>query len=419
MPRIEPVPYEELDPELRRRFDAGLADGRYASTVSQQIRAYARNHAISTDEVSRLTFRKGLLEPRLLELIRVRSAQIEGCEPCLVARGEPTVIGEDDVASMLNLEAGGFTSRERMGLRFVELFCLGAHAVRDDTFRELATEFTTGEIVELGHLCSRALSNHRWTYVLDIFGGSEPAIRYDPAQVDASRIQESGASGENAEEASRASDPGEWARPRIEPIPYDELDPELRRRFDAGLADGRYPFTVTLQVYAYARNQAIAIDEVGLLTFRKGLLEPRLAELLRIRSSQINGCEPCAVARKEPEVISEEDVACMLDLDGGEFTNRERLALRFDELVCLEPHAITDDTFHELAREFTTAEIVELTSACTGGFGIHRWTNMLDIFGTSGPVIKYDPAQVNASRAREAVASHDTSERVLQPSRAR
>jgi hypothetical protein len=176
---------------------------------------------------------------------------------------------------------------------------------------------------------------------------------------------------------------------------------------------------VTLQVYAYARNQAIAIDEAGLLTFRKGLLEPRLAELLRIRSSQINGCDPCAVARKEPEVISEVDVACMLDLDAGEFTKRERLALRFDELVCLEPHAINDDSFRELAREFTTAEIVELTSACAGGFGIHRWTNMLDIFGTSGPVIKYDPAQVNASRAQETVARRDTAKRALQPSPAR
>jgi len=33
--------------------------------------------------------------------------------------------------------------------------------------------------------------------------------------------------------------------PRIEPIPYDEIDPELRARFDAGLADGRYTMTVT------------------------------------------------------------------------------------------------------------------------------------------------------------------------------
>jgi len=73
---------------------------------------------------------------------------------------------------------------------------------------------------------------------------------------------------------------------RIQPIPYDELDPELRRRFDAGLAEGRYTMTAPLQVYAYAPDEAIAMDESYRLTVRRGLLGPRLQELLRIRSAQ-------------------------------------------------------------------------------------------------------------------------------------
>jgi alkylhydroperoxidase family enzyme len=96
---------------------------------------------------------------------------------------------------------------------------------------------------------------------------------------------------------------------RIEPIPYAELDPDLRERFDAGLAEGRYTMTAPLQVYAYARDEAIAMDESYRLTFRRGRLGPRLQELLRIRSAQLNGCAPCSSSIKE-DTVGADDVAC-------------------------------------------------------------------------------------------------------------
>jgi alkylhydroperoxidase family enzyme len=178
--------------------------------------------------------------------------------------------------------------------------------------------------------------------------------------------------------------------PRIEPIPYDELDPELRRRFDAGLAEGRYTMTAPLQIYAYARDETIAMDEAYRLTFRRGLLGPRLQELLRIRSAQLNGCAPCSSSVKE-DTVSSDDVACLVEGAEG-LDERERAALDFLALMSNDPFAIDDSTFHRLAAVFSTAEIVELGMLCSRHIGGHRWTHALDIFGASEPVLKYEPA---------------------------
>jgi alkylhydroperoxidase family enzyme len=175
---------------------------------------------------------------------------------------------------------------------------------------------------------------------------------------------------------------------RIEPIPFDELSPELQDRFRAGVAEGRYTTTVPLQVYAYAPPQATALDETYRLTFRTGMLGDRLHELLRLRSAQLNGCAPCASSRKE-DSIDEEDVACMVTADDSDrYDERERKALHFLQLMCTDHFAIDDDTFRSLAEVFTVPEIVELGMTCANLIGGHRFTHVLDILGDSEPILK-------------------------------
>lgn len=179
---------------------------------------------------------------------------------------------------------------------------------------------------------------------------------------------------------------------RIEPIPYDELDPELRQRFDDGVAEGRYTMTAPLQVYAYARDEAIAMDEAYRLTFRRGLLGSRLQELLRIRSAQLNGCAPCSSSIKE-DTVSTDDVACLVDGPAAEsLDERELAALDFLTLMSNAPFDIDDETFRGLANHFSTPEIVELGMSCSRFIGGHRWTHALDIFGASEPVLRYEPS---------------------------
>lgn len=186
--------------------------------------------------------------------------------------------------------------------------------------------------------------------------------------------------------------------PRIEPIPYDDLDPELRERFEAGAAEGRYTMMAPLQIFAYAKQSAIAGDESYKRMFKQGLLGPRLEELLRIRSAQVNGCGPCSSSIKD-DGLDAADVACMLEsLDDPTFSERERRALKFIDLMSLNHHAIGDDTLRGLAEVFTTAEIVELGQLCGRFIGSHRWMHVLDVFSDAPPVLKYDPAQVNVGR---------------------
>jgi alkylhydroperoxidase family enzyme len=183
---------------------------------------------------------------------------------------------------------------------------------------------------------------------------------------------------------------------RIEPIPYDELDPELRERYEAGSATGMYSMTTPLQIFAYAKAQAIAGDEQYKLTFKQGLLGPRMEELIRISSAQYNGCGPCSSSRKD-DTISDADVACMLtDLDDPTYTERERRALRFVRLMCTDHHAIDDDVVRSLGEVFTTAEVVELGMITARFIGSHRWMHVLDVFSPDAPVLTYDAAQVNA-----------------------
>ena len=186
MPRIEPIPYDQLEPELRRRYDEGVAEGRYTTTVPLRISAYAHTYAVAADEAYKRTFRQGLLGPRLEELLRIRSAQINGCDPCMSSRKDDS-ISDDDVACMLtSVDDPTYSERERCALRFLDLFNRDHHAIDGDTFRQLAEVFTTAEIVELGQVCSRFIGAHRWTHVLGIYDDAEPALVYDPAQVDAS-----------------------------------------------------------------------------------------------------------------------------------------------------------------------------------------------------------------------------------------
>lgn len=175
---------------------------------------------------------------------------------------------------------------------------------------------------------------------------------------------------------------------RIEPVPYDELDPELRERFDQGVADGRYTTTLPLQAYAHAKAYAVALDETYRLTFRQGLLDNRLQELLRLRSAQLNGCAPCAGSRKDASV-GEDDVAGLAG-EGGSLTERERRAIAFLEQMCDDHFAIDDDTFRQLGEVFTVPEIVELGLMCANYIGGHRWTHALDILGDGAPVLLRD-----------------------------
>ncbi len=187
--------------------------------------------------------------------------------------------------------------------------------------------------------------------------------------------------------------------PRIEPIPWDRLTPKQRSAMQAGLDSGAYRIALPLQIFAYAEHDRVPDDGDRHPNFPRHLLDGTLLELLRIRSAQLGGCEPCMASRKV-EGATEAVVACLTSPAlRSDLSDRERLALEFLDLLAGEHHRIGKDMYRRLAEHFTTAEIVELGSTCGHMIGTHRFLHTLDVFGDEAPVIPYAPEQVGVAWA--------------------
>ena len=183
--------------------------------------------------------------------------------------------------------------------------------------------------------------------------------------------------------------------PRIEPIPLTEMAEEPRRIIEEGVADGTYATPVPLQIFAYKTMQIIMTNAARGMMGKQSFLGARIVELIRIRSAQLGECQPCMQSRKH-DSITDEDVACLIAPGHGDMTDQERLAIQFLDLLSADHHAIDDEVYRELSEVFTAAQIVELGFACANTMGVHRFIHTLDVFGTSEPVIHFDPSQVDA-----------------------
>jgi alkylhydroperoxidase family enzyme len=183
MPRIEPIPLDELAAEPRRIIVEGVADGTYATPVPLQIFAYKTMQIIMTNAARGMMGKQTLLGPRIVELIRIRSAQLGECQPCMQSRKHDSITDED-VACLIAPGGSQLTEQERLAVKFLDLLSADHHAIDDEVYRELGEVFTAAQIVELGFTCANTMGVHRFIHTLDVFGTSPPVITYSPDQVD-------------------------------------------------------------------------------------------------------------------------------------------------------------------------------------------------------------------------------------------
>ncbi|MBV9952105.1 MAG: carboxymuconolactone decarboxylase family protein [Acidimicrobiia bacterium] len=183
MPMIEPIPMDELTPRSKEIIEGGVADGLYATPLPLQIFAY-RQAILEMMHMKRLARGKGsLLGGRILELLRIRSAQLGECQPCMQSRKHDSITDED-VACLIGDNRSDLDPQERMAIRFLDLLSADHHAIDADFYRQLGEVFTTAQVVELGVACSEMMGLHRFIHTLDVFGSGEPALPYDKSQVD-------------------------------------------------------------------------------------------------------------------------------------------------------------------------------------------------------------------------------------------
>ena len=187
--------------------------------------------------------------------------------------------------------------------------------------------------------------------------------------------------------------------PRIEPVPWEDRPEVVRTHVSEGRRAGKVTGD-TAHVYAHSPYVALAHCANDGAPRWQGTIEPRLIEMMRIRSAQLNGCAPCSAARKEPDVVSDDDVACLIDPEHMGLPRREELAIRVMDLMATDHHAIDDAMVKELTEEFSTEEIIELLYRAGHMVGAHRFVHVLDVLGESAPVIPYDPEVLRASWER-------------------
>jgi alkylhydroperoxidase family enzyme len=183
MPRIEPIPLDQLADEPRRIIEEGVADGTYATPVPLQIFAYKTAQILMTNAARSVMGKQSLLGGRIVELIRIRSAQLGECQPCMQSRKHDSITDED-VACLVAPGHSQLTEQERLAVEFLDLLSADHHAIDDEVYRELGTVFTAAQIVELGFTCASTMGLHRFIHTLDVFGTRPPVIAYSPDQVD-------------------------------------------------------------------------------------------------------------------------------------------------------------------------------------------------------------------------------------------
>ena len=83
--------------------------------------------------------------------------------------------------------------------------------------------------------------------------------------------------------------------------------------------------------------------------------------------------------------MTEEMIDSLKDIGSANITERERLAVRFAELMATSHNSIGDNFFEELRSEFTDPEIFEL-GMITGQFiGYGRLLSILDLENPDQP----------------------------------
>ena len=183
MPRIEPIPLNELAPEPRRIIEEGVANGTYATPVPLQIFAYKTSQILMTNAARSAWGQQSLLGGRILELLRIRSAQLGECQPCMQSRKHDSITDED-VACLIAPGASDLTDQERLAVEFLDLLSADHHAIDEDVYRRLGEVFTAAQIIELGFACANSMGLHRFIHTLDVFGDGDPVIPYRADQVD-------------------------------------------------------------------------------------------------------------------------------------------------------------------------------------------------------------------------------------------
>jgi alkylhydroperoxidase family enzyme len=146
---------------------------------------------------------------------------------------------------------------------------------------------------------------------------------------------------------------GPTGEPRLEPVPGVE-----------GKFNG---------VMAWRPDLMAMFFELYAKVWTEGVLDMRIKDLARMKIARTVGCRICQNTRfkvAEGHTV-EHDYDEIDNVESGDYTDREKAALRYVQAFATAAALVTDEIVEELRRYFSPAEIVELSilTALAGGFG--------------------------------------------------
>lgn len=151
--------------------------------------------------------------------------------------------------------------------------------------------------------------------------------------------------------------------------------------------------------YSKVAKEGIA-HLIGIETYlRHSGLEGTLLELVKMRSSQLNGCAFCLDMHSKDARAEGETEQRLYVLPAWReapfYTERERAALEWTEaLTLISEHDVSDELYAHVRTHFSEKELVDLTLAITN---INAWNRLSIAFRTE--VGKYQPAKAQPKPA--------------------
>ena len=163
---------------------------------------------------------------------------------------------------------------------------------------------------------------------------------------------------------------------RIAELPIEKWDPELRQTFESSGIDPSEKQYRASGILAHAPNVARANMAFMGTALQGHRLSRRLLELVRLRLAFHNQCRSCMAMRFQAAVDDglTENLVCSLEkpAEAPDLSDREKAALEYADLFAINHFAITDETYENLRKHFTEAEVVELGMFCAFYFGVGR-----------------------------------------------
>jgi AhpD family alkylhydroperoxidase len=163
---------DELPPHMQPAWDAALAlhgDTTFVEVFGQAPHVYDWYR----DEFYRKFFYSGRIERPLVELVRLRLANVHGCAFCNRADTIAALdagVPQAQIDALADYEHGPFTQREKGALALADVMALtnARGRVTPELHARLSRSFADGELVELGVMMAVLCGMAKMIFAFDL-----------------------------------------------------------------------------------------------------------------------------------------------------------------------------------------------------------------------------------------------------------